>query len=146
MGTNFVVQNTYLHYYYATRWTCYIRKCQWPNHRWARKIFHEGGHKKFRLLHTESIYLIRFDTNFKGGSINSSVLLPNFGRFSGGGVINFFFMTGVPPPMSTYEGLSIRQRRKLRTYAKSAQERQMKFGRHRRLTRQERSGNSRCLH
>ena len=45
------------------------------------KNFDEGGHKKFRLLHTESSLLHTDLENFEGGSINSSVLLPNFWPF-----------------------------------------------------------------
>ena len=47
-------------------------------------FFTRGGHEKFRLLHTESSLLHTDLENFEGGSINSSVLLPNFRPFSRG--------------------------------------------------------------
>ena len=68
------------------------------HHRYSWSGSHEGGHKNCSLLHTESSLLHTDFENLERGSINSSVLLPNFRPFSRQGVNKIFFTGGVPHP------------------------------------------------
>ena len=68
-------------------------------------------YKKPSVLHTKSTLLHTDLENFEGrGSINSSVLLPNFWPFPRGGSIKIISRGGYPPdpsPMPTYGSQSL---------------------------------------